>query len=220
MNTHRLAFATIITFILPSTASAMGTLRFDWAGGDCWEIYRGSEYVDFHCGDKKSSLQAGGYIIKPRSHPYFAPFSVNIVDGMTTTVTKGGFFQFDWSGGDCWEIHRGSEYVDFHCGDDKQALDPGRYLIKPRSHPYFASFRVEVQAGMVTTVTRGGLLELEMGGNDCWEIYRGSEYIDFHCGDDKQALDPGQYLIKPRSQPVFSPFRVTIREGQVTQVRI
>ncbi|MDP8254665.1 MAG: hypothetical protein P9M14_02855 [Candidatus Alcyoniella australis] len=212
-------FALIATILFyPLQAIGSGKLVFEWLGGDCWDIYRGSQFVDYNCGKDQQELQAGIYTIKPKHHPYFTPFTVTIRDGQTSTVSFGGVFVYNWAGGDCWDIYRGSQFVDYDCGKGKQALEAGIYTIKPKHHPYFTPFTVTIRDGYENTVTKGGVLEFNWAGRDCWDIYRGDQFIDYDCGKGKQALEPGCYTIKPKHDPVFSPFNVTIIEGQTTTV--
>jgi hypothetical protein len=124
-----------------------GTFIFKWPGGDCWDIFRGSEEVTHHCGSNKQALEAGHYTIKPKAVAAFAPFEIDIKNGAPTQVQKGGTFVFNWPGGDCWDILRGTELVTHHCGSDKQALEAGTYLIKAKHAPVFEPFRIKVTDG-------------------------------------------------------------------------
>ena len=49
-------------------------------------------------------------------------------------------FEFKWLGGDCWDIYRGEEKITYGCGTGKQALQAGRYTVKPSSAAVFRPF--------------------------------------------------------------------------------
>ncbi len=55
-------------------------------------------------------------------------------------------------------------------------------------------------------------------GDDCWDIYRGDEFVAYHCGTGRQALQARDYTIKPKHAQVFKLFRVTIHRGKKTTV--
>ena len=133
------------------TTFAVGYLDFKWLGGDCWNIYRGNEFVMFHCGAVQQPLQAGTYTITPRRDLVFKPFNVTIVGGSITTIEIAGVLEFKWPGGDCWDIYRGSEFVAFHCGTARRALQEGTYTIKPKYAQVFSPFNVTIQKGYMTT---------------------------------------------------------------------
>ncbi len=199
----------------PTTGGGLAAsgIEFVWPGSDCWEIYRGSQYVTVQCGASKQALSAGHYLIKGRDAPVFAPFEVNILPGKPTQISQGGVFELVWPGNDCWEIYRGSQYVTVQCGASKQALSAGHYLIKGRDAPVFAPVSVDVKDGSLTRLTMGGVFEFGWPGNDCWAIFRGSEYVTVQCGASKQALSAGHYIIKGRDSPVFDPFEITVIDG-------
>ncbi len=54
------------------------------------------------------------------------------------------------------------------------------------------------------------------GSGDGWNIYRGTELVTYHYGASTQALEAGTYTIKPRNNPVFTPFDVVIKDGLTT----
>jgi TIR domain len=131
---------------------AFGTFEFNWPGGDVWDIYQGEQLVATHSGDATQALQAGTYTIKPRSNPVFKPFEVSIKSGTTTKIDMGGIFEFNWPGGDVWDIYQGKQLVATHSGDNTQALQAGTYTIKPRSNPVFKPFEVQIRDGGKTIV--------------------------------------------------------------------
>jgi hypothetical protein len=133
----------------PSTVRSLAAagIEFAWPGGDCWDIFRGTEFVAFHCGANSQALSAGRYTIKGKYAPVFAPFDVTVNPGAPTKIALGGVFEFAWPGGDCWDIFRGEELVTFHCGKGKQALAAGRYTIKAKYGPVFAPFQIQIEDG-------------------------------------------------------------------------
>ena len=66
---------------IAGSGTALGSLNFIWPGGDCWDIYRGNQYVTYHCGAGQQALQAGTYTIKGKHTPIFSPFNIQITDG-------------------------------------------------------------------------------------------------------------------------------------------
>ena len=190
-----------------------GVFEFRWPGSDCWNIYRADQEVSFACGPGKQALTPGTYSIRPRSAPTFPPFDVSIEAGSTTTVDFGGLLDFKWRGGDCWNVLRDGKEIVFGCGAGKQGLGPGNYVVEGRSNPIFLPFTVSIKTGATTTVEMGGVFEFAWPGPDCWNVYRGNQEVIFGCGAGKQALGPGTYTIRPRSNPIFAPFEITIKDG-------
>jgi hypothetical protein len=162
------------------------------------------------------ALEAGTYTIKARGSAHFLPFDVQIGAGTPTRLAKGGVVQFDWPGGDCWDIFRGAEALTYQCGTAKQALSAGRYTIKSRGAPLFSPFDVEIKDVSSTRVAKGGVFQFNWPGADCWDIFRGAQAVTYQCGTAKQALAAGRYTIKSRGAPLFKPFDVTIRDGATT----
>jgi hypothetical protein len=199
----------------PTTGGALAAsgIEFLWPGADCWDIFRGTELVAFQCGAKNQALGAGRYTIKGRNAPVFVPFELNIQPGKPTRVSQGGVFELAWPGNDCWNIFRGSELVTFQCGAKKQALGAGRYIIKGKNASVFAPVTIDIKDGSLTRLAMGGVFEFAWPGNDCWDIFRGSELVTFQCGAKKQALGAGRYIIKGRNAPVFEPFEITVADG-------
>jgi hypothetical protein len=187
--------------------------EFHWPGSDCWNVYRADQEVSFACGPGKQALAPGRYSIRPRSAPTFPPFDVSIEAGFTTTVEFGGLLDFKWRGGDCWNVLRDGKEIVFACGAGKQGLGPGNYVIQGRSNPIFLPFTVSIKTGATTTVDIGGVFEFAWPGSDCWNVYRGNEEVIFACGAGKQALGAGKYTIRPRNNPIFAPFEITIHDG-------
>ena len=146
----------------------------------------------------------------------FEPFDVTIKAATPARVAKGGVFEFQWPGDDCWSILRGEEIVTHHCGTNKQALGAGTYSIKGRYGPLFNPFTVVIKDGSSTRVAMGGVFQYKWTGEDCWSILRGEEIVTHHCGTNKQALGAGTYIIKGRYAPVFEPFKITVRDGATT----
>jgi hypothetical protein len=126
--------------------------------------------------------------------------------------------EFAWPGDDCWDIFRGTELVTYQCGAKKQALGAGRYTIKGKSNPVFTPFTVDIRSGSLTRVVTGGVFDFAWPGDDCWDIFRGAELVTYQCGAKKQGLGAGRYTIKGKSNPVFTPFTVDIRNGSLTRV--
>ena len=124
-----------------------GTFIFKWPGGDCWDIFRGAQLVTHHCGDNQQALEAGAYTIKAKYAPVFTPFEVNIKNGASTPIEKGGVFIFNWPGGDCWDIFRGAQLITNHCGANQQALEAGTYTIKGKYAQVFDAFQIKVADG-------------------------------------------------------------------------
>lgn len=199
-----------------STGPGVGTLRFVWPGGDCWDIFRGETHVTFHCGASVQPLQAGRYTLKGRGYAVLEPTEVTIAGGSVTTVDVGGAFKFDWPGGDCWDVFRGEQLVTYGCGPSTQALQAGAYEIRGRGYPVFTPFAVRIQKGATTEVRRGGVFEFKWPGGDCWTLFRGDKEVTFGCGASKQALDAGAYRITARGSQVFEPFTINIRVGATT----
>ena len=128
-------------------ADASTGLDFNWPGPDCWDVFRGEQFVIYQCGAMKQALQAGTYTIKGRNAPVFTPFEVTIKSGSSTRIDLGGTFDFNWSGSDCWDIFRGEQLVTYQCGAKKQALQAGTYTIKGKNAPVFMPFNIKVVDG-------------------------------------------------------------------------
>jgi hypothetical protein len=147
------AASTTITGPKVSTGSAsaggiaIGTFEFPWPGGDLWDIYRGEKLVATRMGSAEQALQAGTYTIKPHSDNVFAPFDISIKSGATTKIEIGGIFEFNWPGGDLWDIYRGKKLVATRMGSAEQALQAGTYTIKPHSDNVFSPFDVQITDG-------------------------------------------------------------------------
>jgi hypothetical protein len=204
---------------LPTPASPTGDalaasgIEFLWPGDDCWDIFRGAELVTSQCGAAKQALSAGHYIIKGKFAPVFVPFELTIQPGKPARVSQGGVFEFAWPGDDCWDVFRGSEFVTSQCGARKQALGAGRYIIKGKFAPLFVPVSVDVKDGSLTRLAIGGVFDFAWPGNDCWDVFRGSEFVTSQCGAGKQALGAGRYIIKGKFAPVFDPFEITVIDG-------
>ena len=199
-----------------------GVFEFQWPGGDCWDIFKGDQFVHFVCGPGRHALEAGTYNIRPRHAPVFEPFNISIQRGSVTTVNKGGVFEFQWSGGDCWDIFKGDQFVLFECGSDRQTLEAGTYNIRSRhgEGPIFENFDVTIQRGSTTTITKGGIFEFQWAGSDVWAIYKGEQLVDFSSGSHSQALEAGTYNIRPSNAnaPIFENFDVIIQRGSTTTI--
>jgi TIR domain-containing protein len=141
---------------------------------------------------------------------------------LTPSPTAGGIavsgLEFNWPGNDCWDIFRGAELVTSQCGANQQALQAGTYVIKGKYAPVFTPFDVVIKAGSPTRIAMGGVLDFRWPGNDCWDIFRGEEYVIHQCGAQKQALIAGSYTVKGKYAPVFLPFRIDIKNGSSTRV--
>jgi len=121
--------------------------------------------------------------------------------------------EFLWPGDDCWDIFRGTALVTYQCGAKNQALGAGRYTIKGKFAPVFVPFELNIQPGKPTRVSQGGVFEFAWPGDDCWDIFRGSELVTYQCGAKKQALGAGRYTIKGKFAPVFDAFEITVADG-------
>jgi hypothetical protein len=198
---------------MPGGKLAASGLEFVWPGDDCWDIFRGSEFVAYECGAKQQALSAGRYTIKSKHAPVFTPFDVVIKSGAPTRISMGGVFEFTWPGDDCWDILRADEFVAYECGAKRQALAAGRYTIKGKHAPVFTPFTVDIKDGSLTRIVMGGVFKFTWPGNDCWDIFRGEELVAYQCGAKQQALAAGRYTIKGKHAPVFEPFEITIADG-------
>jgi len=194
-------------------AIAASALEFNWPGGDCWDIFRGAELVTYQCGAKSQALEAGRYTIKAKNAPVFLPFEVTVKPGVATPIALGGVIDFNWPGGDCWDIFRGNELVTYQCGAKKQALQAGSYTIKGKNAPVFLPFEAEIKNGSATRIELGGTFSFSWPGGDCWDIFRGEELVTYQCGAKQQALGAGTYTIKGKNAPVFKPFTIQLANG-------
>jgi hypothetical protein len=192
---------------------ASGGLDFNWPGDDCWDIFRGEQFVEYDCGSKKKALEAGSYTIKGKYAPVFTPFDVTIKSGTATRIQLGGIFDFNWAGDDCWDIFRGAQLVAYQCGVHKQALQAGTYTIKGKYAPVFTPFEVTIKSGNSTRIELGGIFEFHWAGDDCWDIFRGEQFVTYQCGTHKQALQAGNYTIKGKYSAVFTPFNIRVANG-------
>ena len=62
--------------------------------------------------------------------------------------TTSSVIEFNWPGGDCWDIFRGDQLVTYQCGAGKQALQAGNYTIKAKHAPVFIPFEVAIKTGL------------------------------------------------------------------------
>lgn len=207
-------FNVTVKFDETTEVERSGLLDFHWPTYDCWKIFKGTKEIASPCGSVKQSLEVGTYTIKPYNQPLFEPFDVTINVGQTTTVQQGGVLEFTWPGNDCWTIYRGKQSVINFCGTAKQALGVGTYTIQPDHFPVFKPFDVKVQANQTTAIMKGGIFNFKWAGGECWDISRGSEKVAESCGAFAQALEPGEYVVKPNGYAVFAPFTVTIEENK------
>jgi hypothetical protein len=199
-----------------SAAIGFGILDFNWPGDDSWDIYRGEQLIASHYGHATQALQADTYIIKPKSNPVFNPFDVSIKSGSATKTELGGVLDFNWPGDDSWDICRGEQLVASHYGHATQALQAGTYTIKPKSSAVFNPFDVSIKSGSTTKTELGGVLDFNWPGDDSWDIYRAEHLVASHYGHATQALQAGTYTIKPKSNPVFMPIDIEIKDGRKT----
>ena len=65
-----------------------------------------------------------------------------------------------------------------------------------------------------------GTLEFNWPGDDSWDVYRAEQLVASHWGSAKQALEAGTYSIKPKNNPVFKPFDISIKSGSSTKVQL
>ena len=124
-----------------------------------------------------------------------------------------GAIEFNWPGGDCWDIFRGEQLVTHHCGSNKQALTAGTYTIKAKYAPVFTPFQVTIKNGAATRIEKGGVFLFNWSGGDCWDILRGAQLVTHHCGSSSQALEAGTYTIKGKYAAVFEPFQIKVVDG-------
>ncbi len=204
-----------------SSTSPVGTFEFKWpGGGDCWKIYRGDVEVMGSCGGGKHVLQAGSYVVKPRNSEVFLPFAVTIKPGLTASAdASAGTFEFKWPGNDCWNIYRGDVEIIGSCGDSKQVLQAGSYVVKPRNSEVFLPFAVTIKPGRTASAdASAGTLEFKWPGKDCWKIYRGDVEVKSSCGGGKHVLQAGSYVVKPSGSSLFDPLRVDVKSGKTTSM--
>jgi hypothetical protein len=121
--------------------------------------------------------------------------------------------EFKWPGADCWDIFRGERLVTYKCGANQQALEAGTYTIKGKFAAVFMPFDVVIKAGSSTRIEMGGIFEFKWPGADCWDIFRGDQFVTYKCGADHQALEAGTYTIKGKFAPVFNPFQIKVTDG-------
>ena len=140
-------FDVVIRNGAPTRVNKGGVFEFKWPGDDCWDVLRGEEFVAYQCGSKKQALGAGSYTIKGRHAPVFVPFQIDIKDGVSTTMSAGGVFTFNWPGKDCWDVMRGDDQVIYQCGTKSQALGAGTYTIKGRHAAVFRQFTIKIADG-------------------------------------------------------------------------
>ena len=148
-----------LTIALANVAFASGVLRFEWAGEECWDVYRGDTYVAEKCGAAEITLEAGTYTIKPDSQiiswrRLFRPFTVRVSNGMRTTVSKGGLLDANLQGLGCWEVRQDDRYITEGCNADEIGLEAGSYTLKADGGERFSPFRFTIRDGYVTTVGR------------------------------------------------------------------
>jgi len=231
-----------------NTKKAKGKLKFNWAGNDYWYIFQGDKNVgstnkeeDMYLGKEEQALQAGTYTIKAKPNSLgftvFDPFDVTIKNGETVTIDKGGILKFNWVGNDYWYIFQGDKNVgstnkeeDMYLGKEEQALQAGTYTIKAKDS-VFKSFEITIKKGETLTIDSPpaatkkssgngmGMLEFNWPGKDFWVVFRGDTEVKMHRSKrGKLALQAGVYTIKPRRDPVFDPFEVTIKQGETKTI--
>jgi hypothetical protein len=62
-----------------------------------------------------------------------------------------------------------------------------------------------------------GTFEFKWPGGDCWDVYRGQDKVVSGCGTGKQALQAGNYTVKPLGNSrVFLPFSVAVKPNLVS----
>jgi hypothetical protein len=188
-------------------------VEFRWPGSDCWNVYRGNQEVSFTCGHGKQALTPGTYSIRPRSAPTFPPFDVSIEAGFTTTVDFGGLARLQVAGRRLLERAPRRQGNRVRLRGGQTGAWPGNYVVEGRNNPIFLPFTVSIKTGATTTVDIGGVFEFTWPGPDCWNVYRGDQEVVFGCGAGKQALGAGKYTIRPRNNPIFAPFEITIQDG-------
>ncbi len=200
---------------LPGMPAGAGVLDFPWPGSDCWEILRGENKAAWGCGAASQALESGDYTIKPASNSPFLPLRFSVKPNQVAKVDAAfGVADFRWPGSDCWEVYRQEAKAAWGCGAGKQALQTGRYTIKPVSNSVFLPLPFTVKADQVLPIdAMGGVLEFHWPGPDCWEAYRQEAKAAWGCGSGKQALQAGAYTMKPASGNAFQPFRVVVKRG-------
>jgi hypothetical protein len=55
--------------------------------------------------------------------------------------------------------------------------------------------------------------------NDSWSIYRGDERVAILSGSNKQALQVGNYVVKPTFNSAFAPFKVRLTSDSTTTIK-
>ena len=140
----------------------------------------------------------------------------NTPDNKLSAAIGFGILDFNWPGDDSWDIYRGEQLIASHYGHATQALQADTYIIKPKSNPVFNPFDVSIKSGSATKTELGGVLDFNWPGDDSWDICRGEQLVASHYGHATQALQAGTYTIKPKSNPVFMPINIEIKDGRKT----
>lgn len=149
----------------------------------------------------------------PRYSEIAKPSSSSPAGPSSSDGAEASGLDFNWVGDDCWDIFRGEQFVTYQCGSHKQALQAGSYTIKGKYAPVFTSFDVSIKSGNSTRIELGGIFEFHWAGNDCWDIFRGEQFVTYQCGTHKQALQAGNYTIKGKYSAVFTPFNIRVANG-------
>lgn len=63
---------------------------------------------------------------------------------------------------------------------------------------------------------KAGTFDFKWPGGDCWVIYREDKKVSSSCGSSKQALQAGNYTVKPSSSAVFMPLSIVVKPDSVT----
>ncbi len=199
-----------------------GQFRFEWAGSECWTVYRDKEEVRNGCGSDTLSLIPGTYLVKP-SGKVLEPFEITIEAGKTTTVERpSGTFDFQWPGNECWSVYRKNETIGDGCGSAQLILTPGTYRIETMQN-VFAPFDIAIEAGKTATVKKAtGQLEVKWENDSCWTLQRQQDDVISSCGNDTTTitLEPGAYKFVPDQSANMGAMDVAIQEQKTTTVLV
>lgn len=159
MRSWIISLTAVLVVSMAHTAFAEGTLRFEWAGEECWDVYRGNVLVAEGCGTDQVRLEPGIYTIKPDGQRVprrasFGPFEVRISEGVATTVRRGGLLKVRLRDVGCWRIESRGLHVADGCDSDAFGLDEGSYTLSLGRPGADVPMPFDIHTGRVTTLGR------------------------------------------------------------------
>lgn len=203
-----------------ATIEPGGQFEFEWAGSECWTVYRDKKEVRNGCGSDVVALVPGTYLVKP-SGKVLEPFEITIEAGKTTTVKRpSGTFDFQWPGDECWSVYRRNESIGDGCGSVQLVLTPGTYRVETMQN-VFAPFEIAIEAGKTLSIKKTvGNIEIKWEYNSCWTLQRQQDDIMTSCGNDTThiTLEPGAYKFVPDQSSGLSAMDVTIHAEKTTTI--